>query len=61
VFDGVVVTAAPIAISSLFLEQMWHMQDSRGQILALAFRKRSLEPFKLFPLRSEPDLVDKKT
>ena len=29
------------------------MQDSQGQILALAFRFKSLKPFKLIPLRSE--------
>ena len=29
------------------------MQDSQGQILALAFRQTSLKARKLFPLRSE--------
>jgi len=29
------------------------IQDSHGQILALAFGEKSLKPFKLFPLRSE--------
>ena len=32
---------------------MWHMQDSHGQILALAFRQTSMKRFKLFLLRSE--------
>ena len=31
--------------SSYFVERTWHMQDSHGQILALAFRK---SPFKTF-------------
>ena len=35
------------------VEQMWHMQDSHGQILALALRQKSLQRLKLFPLRSE--------
>ena len=29
----------------------WRIQDSRGQILALAFRHESLKWFKLIPLR----------
>ena len=32
---------------------MWHISDSQDQILPLAFRFRSLEPCKLFPLRLE--------
>ena len=27
------------------VEQTWHTQDSQGQILALAFRYKSLNPF----------------
>ena len=34
-------------------EQMWHMQDSHGQILALASRGKSLKSYKLPPFRSE--------
>jgi len=29
------------------------MQDSQGQMMALAFRYKSFKPVKLFPLRSE--------
>ena len=31
---------------------MRHIEDSQGQIVALAFRQTSLKPFKVFPLRS---------
>ena len=33
------------------VERTGHIQDSQGQILALAFRHKSLKPFKLLPLR----------
>ena len=33
------------------------MQDSQGQITALAFRCKSLTPVKVFYLRSEADLL----
>jgi hypothetical protein len=32
-----------------------HTQDSQGQILALAFRFKSLKPVQHFPLRSQAD------
>jgi len=32
------------------------MQDSQGQILALAFQVKSLKPFKLFTLRVEAEV-----
>jgi len=35
------------------VEQIWHIQHSQGQNLALAFRSQFLKRFKLFPLRSE--------
>ena len=35
------------------IERIWHIQDSQGQILALALRHKSFKPSKLFPLRSE--------
>jgi len=34
---------------------MWHIQDSQGQILAVAFRLKVVDHFKVFPLRSEAD------
>jgi len=34
-------------------KRKWHIQDSQDQILALAFRYKSLKPFKMFPFRSE--------
>ena len=39
------------------VERIWHIQDSQGQVLALAFRLKSLKLVKLLPLRSEADLV----
>ena len=33
--------------------RMWHISDSRGQILALAFRQNSLKQSKFLPLRSQ--------
>ena len=33
------------------VERIWHIWDSQGQILALAFRQKSFKRFKLFPLR----------
>ena len=35
------------------VEQIWHIQDIQGQILALASSQRPLNRFELFPLRSE--------
>jgi len=35
------------------VERTWHISDSLGQILALAFRTMSIKPLKLFPLRLE--------
>jgi len=35
------------------VERIWHTQDSKGQIMVLAFRQKSLKPFKLFPLDPE--------
>ena len=35
------------------VQQTRHMQDSQGQILALAFTETSVNAVKLFPLRSE--------
>ena len=37
------------------VERIWHMEDSQGQILALACRLKFFEPFELFPLCSEAD------
>ena len=37
------------------VERMWHLQDSQGQIMALAFTQTPLKPFKLFPLRSDAE------
>ena len=37
------------------------MQDSQGQILALAFRQKTLKPLKLFPLGSEAERSTHKT
>ena len=34
-------------------ERIWHIQNSQGQITALAFRSKSAKPWKLLPLRSE--------
>ena len=34
------------------VERVWHTQDSQGQILALVFRLKSVNPFKVLPLRS---------
>ena len=31
---------------------MWQIYDSQGPMLALSFRSKSLETFKVFPLRS---------
>ena len=39
----------------LFRVRLWHIYDSHGQILALAFRQKSLKPCEVFPLRSEAD------
>ena len=41
---------AQVAPDYTTVEQLWHMEDSQGQIPALAFRKKSLKPLKLFPL-----------
>ena len=38
--------------------QSRHIQDSQGQILALAFRLKCLNLIKLFPLCSEADRAD---
>ena len=35
------------------VERIWHIYDSQGQIMALAFSKKILNPSKLNPLRSE--------
>jgi hypothetical protein len=35
------------------VEQKWHTQDSHGQILALAFRSKSLKALTVLPLGSE--------
>ena len=40
------------------VERIWHIHHSQGQMLALAFRQKSLTPWKLFPLRPEADLSD---
>ena len=34
------------------VELIWHILDSQGQILALAFRGKSLNTLDLFPVRS---------
>jgi len=45
--------AAERCLEYTAVERMWQMQDSQGQILALAFRQKSSKPCKVFPLRSE--------
>ena len=35
------------------VERIWHIYDSQGQILDVAFRKRSLKSLKVFPLCSK--------
>ena len=35
------------------VQRMWHIHDSQGQILPLAFRRKSPTPFMMFPPRSE--------
>ena len=35
----------------------WHIQDSPGQILTLAFMLKSFTLFELFPLRAEAEYV----
>ena len=35
------------------VERIWHVQDRKGQILALAFRPKFLKPFKVFILCSK--------
>ena len=37
------------------IEQIWHIQDSQGPILASALTKKSFERFKWLPLRSEAE------
>ena len=34
------------------ISKMWHKQGSHGQILALAFRQKSLNPFEVFFFRA---------
>ena len=34
-------------------QRIWHTEDSQGQVLALAFRSRSLNRFKVFHLRPD--------
>ena len=44
-FQVKVVQTSPVcAISAV--ERTWHTQDSQGQVLALAFRQKSLKPFR---------------
>jgi len=38
------------------VKKIWHLQDSQGQILALAFRRKCLKSFEMFPVRSVADL-----
>ena len=40
------------------VERIRHIQDSQGQIMALAFRLKSLKSLKLFPLRSDNKASD---
>ena len=42
-------SSEPLYMPSAF-ERTWHIYDSQGQILALAFRCKSLKPFTVFPL-----------
>ena len=39
-------------------EGTWHMSDSQGHILALAFKLKSLKSFQVFPLRSRADSAE---
>ena len=36
----------------LCVKRIWHMLDSQGQVLALAFRSKPVKSFTLYPLRS---------
>ena len=46
------------SMSHAAFERTWHIQDSQGQILASAFSGKSLNPFKLFHLRSDAVVAD---
>ena len=35
----------------LCVKRIWHMLDSQGQVLALAFRSKSVNSFEFFPVR----------
>ena len=37
---------------------MWHMQDSPGQLLALTFRYKPLQPFTLLQCRSDAGVLN---
>jgi len=37
------------------IERFWHVKDRQGQIMALAFRAKSLHPSKPFTLRLQAD------
>ena len=41
--------------SQTAVERIWRIQGSQAQILALDFRRKSLKPFQLFPLRSKAE------
>ena len=42
-------------VADLAVVEVWHIHDSYGQILALAFRLKFFTPCKWFPLRSEAE------
>ena len=50
-------TRKPALETPAAVERNWHIQDSQGQILALAFSLKSLKRSKFFPLRSEADYL----
>ena len=41
------------------VEQRWHIKVGQGQIMALAFRLKSLKPFKLYPLPGKRDTAER--
>ena len=43
----------PRIVGTAAVERIWHTLDSHSQIMALTFRSKCLNPFKLFTVRSE--------
>jgi len=42
-------TKRALVLEAFLVVRIWNTQDSQGQIPALAFRKNSLKPFKVYP------------